>query len=201
MMPGTKELTCLECGIVFEVSVYANAKRCPECSKARERILDAAAHRRKREPNLKATEYPCEECGSAITWDRKGRRPKRCPSCREAWTSIYERKYRQPRPPVPADKRRAYQLRHRYGIELEEWQAILDRQGGGCAGCLRSEAEVGRLFVDHDHGCCPGGRSCGRCVRGLLCRACNTALGLVGEDEAVLRSMRAYVKRAPRGAR
>ena len=36
----------------------------------------------------------------------------------------------------------------------------------------------GTWNVDHDHACCPeGGRSCGKCIRGLLCMECNKYLG------------------------
>jgi hypothetical protein len=38
------------------------------------------------------------------------------------------------------------------------------------------------LAVDHNHQCCSSKTSCGRCVRGLLCHACNKALGLLGDD-------------------
>jgi hypothetical protein len=33
--------------------------------------------------------------------------------------------------------------------------------------------------VDHDHACCPGSRSCGRCIRGIIHHACNAMLGHV----------------------
>lgn len=53
--------------------------------------------------------------------------------------------------------------------------------------CLICKDELGlnvELAIDHDHKCCdyPNGRSCGRCVRGLLCRHCNAAFGQMRED-------------------
>lgn len=55
----------------------------------------------------------------------------------------------------------------------------------------------GRLVVDHDHSC-PHARSemCQSCIRGVLCNGCNTALGLLEEDEdrvlALLEYMRGF---------
>lgn len=31
-------------------------------------------------------------------------------------------------------------------------------------------------YVDHDHKCCSGDKSCGKCVRGILCPGCNTGM-------------------------
>jgi hypothetical protein len=52
------------------------------------------------------------------------------------------------------------------------------------------------LVVDHDHMCCPVDRySCGKCVRGLLCRTCNMALGLLYESSETARSLAAYLEK------
>jgi hypothetical protein len=38
--------------------------------------------------------------------------------------------------------------------------------------------------VDHDHSCCQGRRSCGKCVRGALCNRHNLYLGFIEKDPA-----------------
>ena len=70
----------------------------------------------------------------------------------------------------------------RYGITREGYELMLERQGGACAVCGRTQARISqpRLFdVDHDHRCCPGEVSCGKCVRGLVCSSCNTRIGRI----------------------
>jgi len=61
----------------------------------------------------------------------------------------------------------------------EEWYAgKLVEQGGHCALCSRVREENGSyLAIDHDHKCCAHSGSCGKCLRGLLCRRCNVRLG------------------------
>lgn len=82
----------------------------------------------------------------------------------------------------------------RFGISLEDFVSLLERQGGVCAICAGVNANGKALSVDHDHGCCPGDRSCGRCIRGLLCAACNLAIGMMRDDPARLRAAAAYIE-------
>lgn len=61
-------------------------------------------------------------------------------------------------------------------MTLEEYNAKLEAQGGVCALC-KSPPKVMPLHVDHDHSCCPGKKTCGNCIRGLVCWNCNVFLG------------------------
>ena len=73
------------------------------------------------------------------------------------------------------DGRRAIKLKSVYGIDLDEYNAILDRQGGTCALCPATACTDGRnLHVDHDHET--------GAVRGLLCNHCNLLLGHAGDS-------------------
>ena len=97
------------------------------------------------------------------------------------------------------DKVRDIKLKYKFGISLEEYLEILDKQNGVCAICDKDEVVLVRgslrkLAVDHDRACCSGDRSCGGCIRGLLCQYCNTALGLFRDDEKLLTKAINYIK-------
>jgi hypothetical protein len=77
--------------------------------------------------------------------------------------------------PLPLQQPRPGTLR-RYGLSLEEWEAIADRQGRVCGVCGGLPAS-GRLQIDHDHvkgwkKMTPTDRK--RYVRGLACFPCNS---------------------------
>jgi Recombination endonuclease VII len=73
----------------------------------------------------------------------------------------------------------------RYGLSLEEFRAILERQGNACAICKRSGV---RLYIDHCH--------VTRMVRRLLCGKCNTGLGFFSDDPVRLRAAADYLEAA-----
>lgn len=66
--------------------------------------------------------------------------------------------------------------RKKYGISGRDYARLYEFQGGKCAICQRSTGAVRALAVDHDHACCPGPTSCGRCIRGLACGPCNQVI-------------------------
>lgn len=92
-------------------------------------------------------------------------------------------------------KQRWWSMKSKYNVTQAQYEAMLDSQGGGCAIC-RNPAGVGRaLGLDHDHTCCGENRSCGKCIRGLLCSACNQAIGMMRDDPALLRAAADYLER------
>src|SRR5262245_25684233 len=72
-----------------------------------------------------------------------------------------------------------------YGISLEDYDVMFERQGGACAICKRTGVT---LCVDHCH-------LTGE-VRGLLCIRCNSAIGFCGDDPAVLLAAAEYLQAA-----
>lgn len=100
---------------------------------------------------------------------------------------------------VCRDCRKDAKVAEFYGISGAAYRALLEQQGGVCRICRKPETAthqsgtLRRLGVDHDHKCCPGKKSCGKCVRGLLCARCNSAIGLFDEDRAILLAAAEYV--------
>ena len=81
-------------------------------------------------------------------------------------------------------------LRQFFRLTLEEYQARVAEQGGACIVCGRIPKK--RLEVDHDRDCCPGNKTCGQCIRGLLCSGCNGGTGIVDNPD-LLRKKAAYL--------
>lgn len=97
---------------------------------------------------------------------------KPCSECREAHRLEAER-YRMRKP------ERSSRSIERHGITEDEYRQRVSEQGGVCAVCGHPPKEGKRLEVDHDHGCCDQLRSCGVCIRGLVCHRCNSRIGMV----------------------
>lgn len=70
----------------------------------------------------------------------------------------------------------------------DDWDKMYDEQGGVCALCQTPDrtGRHGKLSVDHCH-------ETGR-VRGLLCTACNSALGLLGDTPKAMERVLAYLE-------
>jgi len=74
-------------------------------------------------------------------------------------------------------------LKRLYGITVDDYYAMLEQQGGGCAICeakipgMRHYKRNGRIEMFHVDHCHSTGK-----VRGLLCGACNRAIGYLRDD-------------------
>lgn len=67
-----------------------------------------------------------------------------------------------------------------YGLTREQWNELFDRQGQCCAICGTDDPVHAKGWAtDHSHKCCPGQKSCGKCVRAILCQKCNTTVGFI----------------------
>ena len=98
------------------------------------------------------------------------------------------------------EKSKNYRIRHpdakrnqdymeKYGMTIDDYNKILESQGGKCAICGKPNSGINgrdRLFVDHDH-------KTGM-VRGLLCSNCNHGLGNFHDNISFLESAIDYLE-------
>jgi hypothetical protein len=140
--------------------------------------------------------------------------------CKQCW-AIYQRERRddpeirathqaqgRARYAADPDAQRNRGLISKFGITLEQYNAIKTAQGGVCAVCGQPETAVlgGKrqgqrlnLAIDHDHQHddehAPTRVACPDCIRGLLCRDCNTILGKIGDSIEWLQAALAYLQK------
>jgi hypothetical protein len=75
-------------------------------------------------------------------------------------------------------------LKHKYGISIEERDALFSENGGKCWVCNVNVS----TRIDHDH-------STGK-IRGALCNGCNAGLGMFAEDTKRLTAAIDYLEKA-----
>lgn len=115
----------------------------------------------------------CDDCREAKRGENAIMNPRRTQEVRS------ERSLKRPK------SYREYSLKAKYGLTLDDYEAMCIAQDGKCAICF--DDTQGKLVVDHCH---ESGR-----VRELLCHRCNVGLGFGRDSPDLLRRMADYVER------
>jgi hypothetical protein len=115
--------------------------------------------------------------------------PRVSPERRQQKSSYMREWSRLAREANPDYFKNSYLKKH-YGVTLDWYNEQLSKQGGVCAICRNPETAVihGKqisLAVDHCHDT--------GAVRGLLCKACNQAIGLLRHDASLLKAAIEYL--------
>lgn len=93
---------------------------------------------------------------------------------------------------IRLERKRSAQFKCRYGINQIGYDRMIAEQNGRCAICgsepSRHSKRTQKLYIDHDH-------ETGH-VRGLICRRCNAALGVFGDNIEGVMNVLDYLSRA-----
>lgn len=99
----------------------------------------------------------------------------------------FRRKYAERKEADPQLCRRN-NLKSKYDLTFEEFEAMYEAQHGECKICSRalSDTNFRKTHIDHNH--------LTGIVRGLLCPSCNLALGKFQDNPEILRRAAVYVE-------
>ena len=132
----------------------------------------------------------CKACNLAEKARRHAADPQPARERTRKWQQDNPERYRENQREFRASggkkrsDRRSY-LKRKYGISLEDYDAMLEAQDGRCAICRRLPRDDISLHVDHHH---DSGR-----LRGLLCFSCNVTVGHIREEHDRLRAIADYL--------
>jgi recombination endonuclease VII len=200
--PGRRELTCSWCGNSF-TAPRSDAKYCSTACRSKgyyrenkemvlarqqawlaanpEKRQASLARYAERHPGIGKERYARLKADPERLAAEKSRQRKRY----EERTDEYLERARRQRERQPTRY-----LDYKHGCD---WAELFARfwhdQEGKCYLCgdpLDPDVYRG-IHLDHDHACCPLGRSCELCRRGLACRQCNVLIGWVQDDPDRLR--------------
>lgn len=131
----------------------------------------------KRSASRDGLQPKCRSCSKQWYDEHREQQQARKVKYREAGMHTVWRQNRFERDPEgQAEGERRRYLKYMFNITPEQYDVMYADQEGHCGIC--GKASLGRrLAVDHDRRCCSGRRSCGDCVRGLLCGSCNPKTG------------------------
>jgi hypothetical protein len=192
---------------------------CPSCGERKDRRHQfcEACYRRNQAARHEESERTCTGCNATLPIEQFPWRPhetgwkrnSRCRACRNREarerTAALPKKKRQRRraaqrarqkerlanDPEWALRRKIRQSCKALGLSFAEVMAAWEERGHQCEICNRTPApgEI-RLHIDHDHQT--------GAFRSFLCSGCNTGLGQLREDIAILRSAIEYLTRSSR---
>lgn len=165
--------------------------------KVREQTLRAYAPERHRRAALKAATPPrfnsegqlCSRCRQRLpvtefytsSRDRTGY-VSVCKACtKEKTTNFRLDNIEEERP-----RRMRYHRMKKYGVSRDTFYALLSSQGNRCGACrspLNGEEDG---CVDHDHAT--------KAIRGILCKKCNSGIGMLGDNLEGVRKAVAYLE-------
>ena len=140
----------------------------------------------------------CATCGDEFIQTNNRRKASTyCPSCYREYHRAWRERQKE-EDPLVNQRKNCWEKHRLYPEEVIAWKEAL---GNKCPICNEEfeNTQAKKACVDHDHNCCPKGRSCASCRRGLICFNCNTVLGKVNDNPEVLLSMIDYLKESKNG--
>ena len=149
-------------------------KSCSKCKKIK--VLECFSIRDKAKGYYRSE---CKECVSISSRERYERDKSK-------YTSK-SREYRKLHKIEVKNGLREWNLKTNFGMTIQNYEELLDKQNGTCDICNGINENGNRLSVDHDH-------NTGK-IRSLLCSNCNLMIGNAREDVVVLNNAIEYIKK------